>query len=258
MPPTANNYKAAVRYHLLKLGTKLGKYDKKLFQELIKLPSYAHSSSYQKKFQKKEEFVTWRDPNLPDLPKIDESQVSGLLRQMMLVFFADTNTNADFVSEYFEESYYKPVLAEAKLTSLTGRPETWANMLTIDEVQRLKDKVELEFVPNNQLYFAPDDNVNVTVSIKNVTKLFLKVFEINTDLYYRVNNKQIPSNINLDGLVANHQEEITFSEPPIKRFVKSFEFPKLNRRGLFVVEVRESPIKQKNKFVEKKNIWGSQ
>ena len=62
-------------------------------------------------------------------------------------------------------------------------------------------QVELEFAPSNRSYYAvADELVTLQVLVKNVKKLLVKVFEINTTTYYRENKTELSSDINLDGL----------------------------------------------------------
>ncbi len=76
------------------------------------------------------------------------------------------------------------------------------------------------------------------VNVKNVKKLIVKIFEINTTNYYRENKREISSDINLDGLVANYEQEHEYKEAPIRKITRNLKFPFLdNKRGVFVVEL---------------------
>jgi len=44
------------------------------------------------------------------------------------------------------------------------------------------------------------------VELKNVPVLIVKVFEINTSRYYKDNLREVPTDIQLDGLVANEEK----------------------------------------------------
>ena len=78
----------------------------------------------------------------------------------------------------------------------------------------------------------------IHLNITNVPKLQVKVFEINTDNYYRKFKTQFSSDINLDGLVAKHEEEHRYET--IEAHVQHSETFKFgstyNGRGLFVIE----------------------
>lgn len=60
--------------------------------------------------------------------------------------------------------------------------------------------MEIQFSPANRKFYLPDDPVKLLVRVKNVKKLLVKVFEINTAVYYREKMSELRSDINLDGL----------------------------------------------------------
>ena len=45
----------------------------------------------------------------------------------------------------------------------------------------------------------------------------------------------------LDGLVANEEKTHQYSDPPLRRVRRSFEFPQLNRRGVYSVAKHSPP-----------------
>ena len=79
--------------------------------------------------------------------------------------------------------------------------------------------------------------MKLTVNLKNVDRLFVKIFEFNTEAYYRKNLNSFSTDVNLDGLVASYEEELTFKHPPQLRHRHDFNFTDLdNRVGMFVIE----------------------
>ena len=48
--------------------------------------------------------------------------------------------------EYVRDTWLNPVLAEAMITSGQGNPEQWASLLTPTAFQKLKERVDIEFV----------------------------------------------------------------------------------------------------------------
>jgi hypothetical protein len=72
--------------------------------------------------------------------------------------------------------------------------------------------------------------------VKNVDKLLVKVFEINTRNFYRQNLTEVTTNINLDGLVANSEQNFEYSEAPLRRVRRHFDFPTLVRPGVYVID----------------------
>jgi hypothetical protein len=92
-------------------------------------------------------------------------------------------------------------------------------------------------LPHNPRYFRPDGEVSIDVEIKNVPTLVVKVFEINTRRYYLENNCEVPTDIQLDGLIANYEQTFKYEQPSVQRHIERFQFTTMtNKRGLFVAE----------------------
>ena len=67
--------------------------------------------------------------------------------------------------------------------------------------------------------------------------LLVKVFEINTFNYYKAKNSEINLAIKLDGLVASVERKLEYDSAPERRIRRSLGFPKLKKRGMYVVEL---------------------
>ena len=72
--------------------------------------------------------------------------------------------------------------------------------------------------------------------VKNVPTLLVKVFEINTANFYRTQLREVDTDINLDGLVANDEKTHQYDEPPLRRVARRFEFPELTKPGVYVID----------------------
>lgn len=84
-----------------------------------------------------------------------------------------------------------------------------------------------------------EEEVKLKVELKNVQTLYIKIFEFNTETYYKKTLQEFSPDINLDGLVASNEKVVdTFKDrPSTKKFIETFSFPELsNRVGLFIVE----------------------
>lgn len=79
----------------------------------------------------------------------------------------------------------------------------------------------------------------VAADVKNIHKMQVKIFEINTDNYFRKNMAAFTSDVNLDGLIAKHEIDFDFTDKPSNlRHTEVFKFPQFNGvRGLFVIEL---------------------
>ena len=75
------------------------------------------------------------------------------------------------------------------------------------------------------------------LEIKNIQELYVKIFEINTESYYRKHLAPFDSDVNLEGLLSSYEQLHKFKDPPILSRVRSFDFSELPKRaGLFVIE----------------------
>jgi hypothetical protein len=83
----------------------------------------------------------------------------------------------------------------------------------------------------------------------------VKVFEINTDNYFRKHMSTFTSDINLDGLIAKHEQEYNYGDKPSNlRHTETFEFPEFNgKRGLFVMEMIGNGISSRS-IIQKGNL----
>lgn len=76
------------------------------------------------------------------------------------------------------------------------------------------------------------------VNIKNVKSLHVKIFEFNTETYYKKNLKPFNTGVNLDGLDASESLNFTYEYGPNIRHREEFRLPQLtNKVGLFIVEL---------------------
>ncbi|MEM7387150.1 MAG: hypothetical protein AAF514_19600, partial [Verrucomicrobiota bacterium] len=79
--------------------------------------------------------------------------------------------------------------------------------------------------------------MTLKIAVKNVKTLIIKIYEINAYNYYREFDREVNTDLNLDGLVANHEETHEFEEPPLRRVSREFQFPELSgKRGIWMIE----------------------
>ncbi len=237
LQPVHNSLKAHVIYHQLLLDRKLGKWNKELFLEYLKLPRPMNYIS--KALAESEAMRQFRiDPNsnfeggtlLAPIGN-DEPLVRSYLAHF-LVEAADTKEFEPFINDI----YLKHLFAEVKILNGLGSAEQWAALLPPAQFQALKERVDIEFDFKNPTEFSADEKVVLELHTKNVSTLMVKVFEINTKNFYRNELREIDTDINLDGLVANIEETNGYAEPPLRRVTRKFEFPQLTRPGIYVID----------------------
>ncbi len=235
--PSHNSLKACVLYRRLELDRTLGMYDRERFLTYLKLPrnvSYINPRLIEDMRSRR---------NLVDLNadfrqsirlapvRTDEPLVRDYLHHL-LVDAADFNEFLPWV----RDTYLRERFAEAKITAGLGDVEQWASMLSPAVYQELMKRVDLDFAFTNPEMYQVDDEVEIKLTTKNVQNLIVKIFEINTANYYRTRDREINTDINLDGLVPNWQRTLDYNEAPVRRVERTFKFPEIDHRGVFVID----------------------
>ena len=237
LDPTHNSLKAHVLYHQLVLDELQGRYDRDKFIEYMKLPrslSYINPRYLEQGENRRHQVDMGADfQNLTRCQPIRDDR--SLVRRYLQYFFVDADNYRVF-EPYLNDLYLKHLFAETKILSGQGDPAQWYSMLPPDMYQRLKDRVDLEFVRTNPKHFAADEDVTIDVDIKNVPNLIVKVYRINALNYYRDRSREVDTAINLDGLIPNQELAFQYSEPPLRRVRRQFELPSLKKPGLYVVD----------------------
>ncbi|MCX6853103.1 MAG: autotransporter-associated beta strand repeat-containing protein [Verrucomicrobia bacterium] len=246
LPPSQNTLKARILYLRLDHDRKHGVYDRARFIEYLKLPRQQDyiNYTYIKDVIPGELSDLNADLSEPLLLSLPLSTDEPLVREYFLHLFAaevkpDSDPN-DVLAQwttYIAEEWLTPVLAEALITHRIGSPEHWASLITPTQFQQLKDRVDIEFPATNTPQFSPGDDIQFDVTVKNTPKLIVKIFELNTLNFFQTQQRQLNTDLNLDGLVANSEQTHAFEGGPFARTRQTFKFPELKgKRGAWIIE----------------------
>lgn len=236
LPASQNSFKALVIGNLLRLDLSENQYDRALFLEYLQLPrnaSYYDLSRFGSRQPTLAE-LGFRIDAQASLPPIGDD--SSLVRRF-LEHFLQSEDDVDDYAKYLKREYLEQVLAETKILYGIGDASVWYSKLSPNDQRLLSERAEVRFAPHNQSFYLPDDEVRLDVEIKNVPELIVKIYEINTAAYFREQTKQIGTDIDLDGLVANAERRITFAQPGQRRHVEQIRLPELSGRGVWVVDL---------------------
>ncbi|MDQ3332302.1 MAG: hypothetical protein M3552_16905, partial [Planctomycetota bacterium] len=237
LEPVHNSLKAHVLYHRLVLDRSHGVYDLKRFLAYLKLPRGVFYIA-----------PVLRDGPAQRLHPVDlHADYAGVTQfapiggdepvvRSYLAHFLLEAENYDQFKPYIEENYLKHLFAEVKIVNGLGDEERWASLLPPEQYRALKERIDLDFAETNKTEYGPTEAVGLDVFVKNVDTLLVKVFEINTNSYYRQYGKEIGPDIDLDGLVANFEQTFNYNEPPLRRVRRHYEFPMLKDRGVYVID----------------------
>ena len=160
---------------------KAGRYDRGLFVTYIKLPRptpYMEPKYLQREEHRRHHVNLRQDFSAFTRcgPVRDDA---ALVRDYLLHFLTSEDDYRSW-TEWLRDTFVKPLMAEAKIVSGAPDPERWASMLSPAAYQALKDRVDIELALTNPQQFAVGDEVILFADVKNVRKLRVKVYQINT------------------------------------------------------------------------------
>lgn len=241
LPSSQNSFKALVIGNLLRLDLSENRWDKDLFLEYLALP---RSSTYYDPIRLRNfssgasrvglvQLDFTMQPQVPLPPMGDDSEL--VLR--FLEHFLQSQDNVDNFAEFLDRNYLERVLAQTKILYGIGDEATWYGKLAPREQKELRERIELRFAPNNPHHFAASDSISLQVELKNVDQLIVKIYEINTLSYFRNNQQPLDTSIDLDGLVPNLEQELSFALPAQRRHATAIDLPQLTGRGVWVVDL---------------------
>lgn len=232
-----NSLKAQVLYHMLDHERKLGNYDEKLFMQYLRLPKnrgYVNrdfirtlqNRNYQANINQNFHSFLLLAPISDDEPLVRDYLENLLVNQ----------SNFNDYRQFVDHDYLQHLFAKIKVLSGQGDAEKWYSMLPPEVMAELREQVEIEFMPQNPMQFDHDELIKLDVAIKNVEKLMVRIYRINTINYYREKLEEISPAIDLDGLVANEELLFDYDKPQIIRHEQTFDFPQLDQPGVYVIE----------------------
>ena len=242
--PAFNTLKAHILYARLQHDRTRGIYDKARFIEYLKLPrrlDYMRMEYVDKPLLAAHPVDL--NANLAEV-LIGAAPIGNdewLVRDYLLELLKNEVSWEPWAT-YLRESYVKALFAESKIVHGIDDPEKWAALLEPTAFQQLKERVDIDFSPANPQFNAPAAEVGLDLFVKNASKLIVKIYEINTLSFFLTQSRQLNTDINLDGLVANTEKTHDFSGEagsanPFRRIARKFTFPELkDKRGAWVIE----------------------
>lgn len=235
LPASQLNLKALVVGNLLKFKQSQGQFDKALFGEYLQYPS--NSSFYSREARQAArdgvDLAFQISPHVALQPIGDDSHLVRHHLEQFLKTAADTSQFDAFI----ERDYLKRVFAETKILHAIGDSASWYSMLSPEQQKELRDRIELRFTPENKALYSSSDDVVLKLECKNVDEVVVKVYQIELRNYYRSSNREVSTDIDLDGLVANISRKLEFALPADLRHAESIHLPELTGSGVWVVDV---------------------
>eukprot|EP00830_Metopus_es_P002375 TRINITY_DN1213_c0_g1_i6.p1 TRINITY_DN1213_c0_g1~~TRINITY_DN1213_c0_g1_i6.p1 ORF type:complete len:2229 (-),score=458.73 TRINITY_DN1213_c0_g1_i6:107-6793(-) len=238
LPHKLSGLKSSLLLEILENGLKVNIYDEAFFGEYIKQPARDN-------FMKKPvapDTGSWKD-HIQNV-QVEHNRVGyaaqlrdkdkELLTKYLQHYFLE-GKKVDTFSEYLELRFLVGVWEDTMLTSgqkIEFSPENSARL------EKLATEVTIQISERNKDVFGIGEEISLFVDIKNVPTLFIKVFEINTENYYRKSMSPFRTDVNLDGLIASYERSAEYKLSPQIKFTEELKFPELKGKvGLFVIEL---------------------
>jgi hypothetical protein len=182
-----------------------------------------------------------------DKNEVVEEYLTGLIAQDKL------KVSIESLGAYLDyHNFLKKLHAKIMLTTTSTAPTLWAQTLGSADYESLISESSVSFTAatlNTSVKRKPTDTISLQVKTKNIPRLSIRVFQIDTENYWRLHlndndERAVNNNINLDGLCPTFEKDLDYSsEPAVRVKTTVFEFGRdalasqvFEGRGLWVVE----------------------
>jgi len=237
LAPVHNSLKAHVLYSRLLHDRGLGTYDKARFMTYLQLPRNAGyvPRKYLARIEHRNVAANLRADYRKQTLMPPVSNDEPLVRSYLAHFFLKEHAYEPY-AVYVRDTLLKPLFAETMIVNGMGDMERWYSMLSPAAYKALKERVDLDFAYTSKTVFGVDEPVTLDLLVKNVKSLIVKVYQINALNYYRQTGREVNTDINLDGLVANNEKAHPYKDAALRRAKRTFKFPELTKPGVYIVE----------------------
>ncbi|MBP7866141.1 MAG: hypothetical protein KA419_09345 [Acidobacteria bacterium] len=238
LAPAFDGLKALVLYHRLLEDRTRGTYDRARFLAYLRLPKAAGyvNPDFRAKSGGRQSLGDMNSSWGSQLALLGAGDDEPLVRDYLARFLEDADTPAEF-AEFIESGYLQKLWAETRLLAGKGDPQRLTAVLTPVVADALKERVDLEFLPVNPRTFGAADPVKLSLAVKNIKTLLVKVYAVDLLAFRRAGTAAaFERNADLEGILPTAERSFTYEEPPVRRVVRSYDFPELSGRGLYVVD----------------------
>ena len=220
---------------ILDLNLDLNIYEFDIFIEYIELPLTKDESFYNKipevktKLLKKNSDSSNDDENIfiEKIIKLIEKEKKIIIKYLKH-FYLNEKMPFDKINKYFNEKYIKKFYSKMQFY-LGNEIQTKDKILSSQEINELMAEIILNICPHNKKQFNINEDIELFLEIKNISQLYINIYEINTENYYYTNKKKFYTNISLEGITPTFQDKLTFNDKPQLLLEKKFQYPKYQK-----------------------------
>jgi len=242
LPPIWNSLRAQVLYARLVHERAEGNYDLVRFKKYVALPCPGRPGVSPKLVGdvRAAEAVNLSGDHVQGLAPIGSD--ADLVRDYLEHFLAEAES-PDAFEAWFDRDWLRRIHAEARILAGKDQPEKWAQLLGAGALRELRDRVELNFAPQNRTVLKSGGKIVLDLRVKNVERLIVRVHEINTQNFYRQNLRPVGENENLDGIVPAIEKVVEVGGSPYLRHALAQKLTEIDRPGVYVVELIGGSLK---------------
>ena len=224
------NLKRIILKQLIEASTTEEKPEKELLETFIMNPTESCSIFHAKQMQKWVADYTsfsFVHDSPTDVRKVISDHLKLLFRQ---------GQDITRFQELLSKSFVSKLLVELQLKK-GMKIERVLETLTKEELDFLNDEKSLLF-SSKKKEFGPDEEVKLKLDLKNINKIEMKVFEINTKSYCCDLKKNVDDRVKLDGLMSVEEKEFKYNLPSIVCHEETFDVPVISKkkRGVFIID----------------------
>lgn len=170
---------------------------------------------------------------------VGSAQSDLIPKYLKIICTKNQGSLADYES-FFDEKYLKSIEKQVKVYLTEKGLIDLGDDVSPEEYMKIQDQVIIRFKETNKEKFSIDESVKITLELKNIPELIIKVFEFNTETYYRKNMKLLDTSIDLQGLEPSFMRKETEIFKDIKKnkiITHEFAFDELiGKVGTFIIE----------------------
>ena len=180
---------------LLALNSQINIFDFDLFIEYIKCPLYNNYSIYkinnqlQKIIENNNNQIYFKC----QIIEFDSYKETQLIEKYLKHFYLKDKMTFEKLNKYFNANYIKKFYSKMQFY-LGKEGPTKDNILSSYEIENLMNEIILTICDYNKELFNVNDDIEITLEIKNIQTLFVNIYEINTENYYYSNKKEFDEN----------------------------------------------------------------
>ncbi|KAL4445666.1 hypothetical protein ABPG74_006217 [Tetrahymena malaccensis] len=239
-----------ILFEILYQGIQFDIYDHKVFIEYLNNPKEQISElneQSQKKYKllKKSYDSFWH--NVHNFESLEYSQTKLIKKYIKKHLKSSKGYSVSPYDEYFQNNYLQKVLIQVRLYEGDQNVPKVSKYLSPSEISTIYSSKEVKILKSNKKSFVQNEKVTLNVQLKNIDKLYVKIFNFVPENYYLKNLTDFNEHVDLDGLSPNEEVFFDFKPEnihPCTRFIKAFDFESIQKtsKGIFIIEFFSSGI----------------